>query len=46
MDIGEPRREIYVEPLELPEPLRPEREPEREPERVNEPEREPVHDGE
>ena len=45
MEIGKPKREIYVEPLELPEPLRPQREPEREPlvepERV--PEREPEH---
>lgn len=37
MNIGEPKREIIVEPLELPEPLR---QPER---RVEEPEREPVH---
>lgn len=42
MDVGAPVREIIVEPLELPEPLRPEREPAREPERV-EPEREPTH---
>lgn len=41
MDVGKPQREIYVEPLELPEPLRPEREPEREP--AQEPEKEPVH---
>jgi len=41
MEIGKPQREIYVEPLELPEPLRPTVEPEREPQR--EPEREPVH---
>lgn len=38
MEIGEPKREIIVEPLELPEPLR---QPEREP--VHEPVREPVH---
>ena len=37
MDIGKPQREIYVEPLELPEPIReipremPLHEPEREP---------------
>lgn len=31
MDVGVPQREIYVEPLELPEPLRPQAEPEREP---------------
>ena len=45
MDVGKPQREIYVEPLELPEPLRaePEREPAREPQQ--EPEKEPVHDG-
>lgn len=40
MDVGAPQREIYVEPLELPEPLQPEREPEREPQR--EPKKEPV----
>jgi hypothetical protein len=40
MEIGKPQREIYVEPLELPEPLRetpsekPEGVPEREPEKV------------
>jgi hypothetical protein len=41
MDIGEPQRVIYVDPVELPEPLRPE------PERVEqpEPEKEPVHNG-
>lgn len=38
MEIGKPLREIIVEPLELPEPLRPAVEPERQPE----PEREPV----
>lgn len=40
MKIGEPRREIYVEPIELPEPLRsepaiaPEEKPVEEPEKV------------
>lgn len=38
MNIGEPKREIIVEPLELPEPLRVDR-----PERVEEPEKEPIH---
>lgn len=38
MNIGEPKREIIVEPLELPEPLRIDR-----PQKVEEPEREPVH---
>jgi len=33
MEIGKPKREIYVEPLELPQPLRPAVEPERQPER-------------
>jgi hypothetical protein len=37
MDVGTPQREIYVEPLELPEPLRAEPEP------VKEPEHEPAH---
>jgi len=41
MNIGEPQRTIIVEPLELPEPLRPAERPER----VNEPEKEPVHHG-
>lgn len=41
MDIGEPRREIIVEPIELPEPLRDDPVPEREPER--QPEEEPAH---
>lgn len=44
MQIGEPQREIVVEPLELPAGS-PEREPEREPEptfREPEPERVPV----
>lgn len=44
MEIGEPRREIIVEPLELPEPLRPAQEPQRR--EQPEPEREPVHHGE
>jgi hypothetical protein len=40
MEIGKPLREIVVEPLELPEPLRvPEPEP------VEQPVREPVHGG-
>lgn len=38
MEIGKPQREIIVEPLELPEPLRPAERPEK----VEEPEREPV----
>lgn len=40
MNIGEPKREITVEPLELPEPLRtaePEEKPVEQPERVNQP---------
>lgn len=32
MDVGKPQREIYVEPLHLPEPLRPTHEPAQEPE--------------
>lgn len=47
MDVGKPQREILVEPIELPAPLRsepvPDHVPDREPSR--EPEREPVHDG-
>lgn len=46
MDVGKPQRVIYVEPLELPEPLRqdPVPEPEREPTTVpTEPEKEPAH---
>jgi len=40
MNIGKPLREIYVEPLELPEPLRspeqtPEPEPQPEPQKVS-----------
>lgn len=38
MNIGEPKREIIVEPLELPEPLRREEQPQ--------PEKEPVRVGE
>ena len=43
MDVGQPQREIIVEPLELPEPLRsdPQHEPQREP--VYQPEKEPQH---
>ena len=41
MDIGEPKREIIVEPLELPEPLRPAERPEP----MREPEKVPVHHG-
>lgn len=43
MDVGKPKREIYVEPLELPEPLR--QEPAREPERTpdQKPQEEPAH---
>ena len=45
MDVGQPQREIIVEPLQLPEPLRPVVEPDREPSREpsREPEKEPVH---
>ena len=42
MQIGDPVRTIIVEPLELPEPLRPAQEPVVQPERV--PEEEPVSD--
>lgn len=38
MQIGNPLREIIVEPIELPEPLRVDK-----PQRVEEPEKEPVH---
>jgi hypothetical protein len=41
MDIGEPLREIVVEPIELPEPLRPAVEPDRVPQ--EQPEEEPVN---
>ena len=40
MEIGKPQREIYIEPLEMPEPLRetpdhkPQEQPEREPQKV------------
>ena len=43
MDIGRPLKEIIVEPLELPEPLRPAQEPERR--EQPEPEKEPVKHG-
>jgi len=45
MEIGKPQHEHYIEPLELPEPLRqkPEVRPEETP--VHEPEREPVKHG-
>lgn len=43
MDVGEPQRVIYVEPVELPEPLRPQSEPVHEP--AEQPEEEPVHHG-
>lgn len=43
MEIGKPVRVIIVEPLELPEPLRPASEPERHEE--PEPEKGPVHHG-
>lgn len=46
MNVGTPQREIYVEPLELPEPLRhdppPREEPVADPVPV-EPEKEPEH---
>ena len=45
MDVGEPQRVIYVEPLEMPEPLRPVEEPVEQPQREREPEEEPVHHG-
>ena len=41
MEIGKPQREIFCEPLELPEPLRAEPTPERTPEPMYEPEKEP-----
>ena len=44
MNIGEPQREILVEPPELPEPLRSEPQPEREPaHQPSQPEKEPVN---
>lgn len=42
MDIGKPKREIYVEPLELPAPLRPAEVPEQVPVEVPETADEPV----
>jgi hypothetical protein len=39
MDVGEPQREIIVEPIELPEPLREQPEPDHKPQ----PQEEPVH---
>ena len=44
MKIGEPRREIYVEPIELPEPLRKIAEPSPD-KSVGNPEEEPVTHG-
>jgi hypothetical protein len=49
MNIGEPRKEHFIEPLELPEPLRvdpaPEEQPAEQPaEPVKEPAKEPVTD--
>jgi hypothetical protein len=41
MDVGEPQREIIVEPIELPEPLREQPEPDRKPQ--HEPQEEPAH---
>lgn len=47
MNIGAPQKEHFIEPLELPEPLRvdpqPEERPTEQPEQV--PEKEPVSDG-
>lgn len=40
MNIGEPKRVVFVEPAQMPEPLRQKPAPERQPERVA-PEREP-----
>jgi len=40
MDVGQPQREIIVEPLELPQPLRSDPEPVEQPAR---PEKEPAH---
>jgi hypothetical protein len=46
MEIGRPIRTIIIEPLELPEPLRPASEPERrEQPELPEPEKEPVRHG-
>lgn len=44
MKIGDPQHEIYIEPIELPEPLREEPAIEPEPERI--PEKEPAKHGE
>jgi hypothetical protein len=41
MDVGQPQREIIVEPIELPEPLREQPAPDRVPEK--QPEEEPAH---
>lgn len=41
MDIGEPKREIIVEPIELPEPLRDEPEPDHKPQ--EQPQEDPAH---
>ena len=43
MDVGQPQRTIYVEPIELPEPLR--QEPAIQPEKQPEPDKEPVTNG-
>jgi hypothetical protein len=40
MEIGKPQRELIVEPLELPEPIRPVEEPTEQPQ----PEKEPAHE--
>ena len=40
MEVGKPQREIIVDPIELPEPLRQEPSPEREP--MKQPEQEPA----
>jgi hypothetical protein len=47
MNLGEPKREILVEPLELPEPLRQPSAPHDvpEPAPIHAPEKEPVHHG-
>jgi hypothetical protein len=37
MQVGKPLREFIVEPLELPEPIRPESVPDREPVPIEEP---------
>lgn len=43
-DVSKPKREIYVEPLEMPEPLRKDV-PEKQPDKIEQPEQEPVHYG-